>query len=538
MARPTCLPSLSAAAPPREGRSDVSRLIDAPTYNADIVEAAERIVREYEASQEPRIRIEPRGVAHTDGPDAALLCETYWFTPDRWQRTLMDCWLSRDSQGRLLAITAGLSVPRQNGKTGAIEAMEFYLLVTDPSAHILHTAHSVKTVKKAFNRLAKVFTHPGRKWRRIRDLVAAIRRTNGEERIEMKSGATIEYSARSTNSGRGFDNITLIVYDEAQALNDTQLEAMNQALAASATGDRQVIYAGTPPSEKVDGGVFRRRRRNILSSPTPRSAWHEWSVEDGPSDGATWEDVLPLLYETNPSMEVGRQGTLSEDYTFENEWSSLTPEGFWRERLGWWDPEMDRVAEALSIDPEVWARTAIDAIGRRYQGISALGVKFSADGVSWALAGCKAKRDKSRYAFELVELGDTSRGTRPLAEALARRKGSVSEVWVDGTNGADALCAVLAEMDLPKGYVKRMQPKDVVAASQGLTDALADGSLAHVSCEGQRALDEAAGSATRREIGKSGGWGFDGSIELEACAAAVMAARTTKRDPKRKQRLL
>lgn len=501
------------------------------------MEAAEQIVREYEASQEPRIRIEPAGAAYTDGPDAALLCEEFWFVPDPWQRTLMDCWLSRDSEGRLLAITAGLSVPRQNGKTGAIEAMEFYLLVTDPSAHILHTAHSVKTVKKAFNRLSRVFTHPGRKWKPIRDLVAAVRRTNGEERIEMKSGATIEYSARSTNSGRGFDNITLIVYDEAQALNDTQLEAMNQALAASATGDRQVIYAGTPPSEKVDGGVFRRRRRNILASPTPRSAWHEWGVKERPADDATWEDVLPLLYETNPSMEVGRPGTLSEEYTFENEWSSLTADGFARERLGWWDPDMDAGTPA-AIDPDVWAGTAIDAIGRRYQGVRALGVKFSADGASWALAGCKMRRDRSRCAFELVELGDTSRGTRPLAEAIARRKDTVSVVYIDGANGADALCANLSEMGLPRGYVVRMRTADVVAAAQGLLDGLVDGSVSHVSGGGQAALDDAAAVATRRDIGRSGGWGFDGSVEIEACAAAVIGARTTRRDPRRKQRLL
>lgn len=451
---------------------------------------------------------------------------------------LMDCWLSRDSEGRLLCITAGLSVPRQNGKTGAIEAMEFYLLVTDPTVHILHTAHSVKTVKKAFNRLARVFTHPGRKWKPIRDLVAAVRRTNGEERIEMKSGATIEYSARSTNSGRGFDNITLVVYDEAQALNDTQLEAMNQALAASATGDRQVIYAGTPPSEKVDGGVFRRRRRNIIAKPTRRSAWHEWSVEDGPTGDEAWDDVLPLLYETNPSMEVGRPGTLSEEYTFENEWSSLTTDGFWRERLGWWDPRAGMAVESRAIDPEVWAKTAIDAIGRKYQGVSSLGVKFSADGASWALAGCKQRRDRTRCAFELIELGDTSRGTRPLAEALARRSDTVSVVYVDGANGADALCANLAEMGVPRGYVVRMQTKDVIAASQSLVDGLADGTVAHTSNDGQAALDEAAKTSTKRDIGRNGGWGFDGSIELEACAAAVMGARTTRRDPRRKQRLL
>ncbi len=507
-----------------------------PRCDVDIADVAEAIVREYEAKQDPRIRIEPAGAAHTDGPDATLLCQTYWFDPDPWQKLLLNCWLSRDENDRLLVITAGLSVPRQNGKTGAIEAMEFYLLMTDPSVHILHTAHAVKTVKKAFRRLAAVFTHPGRKWRRVRERVRIIRRTNGEECIEMKSGATIEYSARSTNAGRGFDNITHIVYDEAQALNDTQLEAMNQALAASATGDRQAIYVGTPPSEKVDGGVFRRRRRNIVGAPTPRSAWHEWGVEVCPPDDATWESVLPLVYETNPSMETGRPGALDEEYTYENEFTTLDAQGFARERLGWWDPRVD-AGDPPAIDPDAWASTAIPAIARRYQGVTALGVKFSQDGARWALAGCKARRDRSRYAFELVELGDTSRGTRPLAEAIAMRKGRVAAVMVDGTNGADALCANLAALRVPKGYVVRMSTKDVISASQGLVDGIVDGTVSH-STDGQEVLDECAAAATRRDIGRHGGWGFEGSIELEACAAAVLACRTTKRDPRRKQRLL
>jgi hypothetical protein len=170
--------------------------------------------------------------------------------------------------------------------------------------------------------------------------------------------------------------------------------------------------------------------------------------------------------------------------------------------------------------------------------VSALGVKFSPDGASYALAGCKMRRDKSRCAFELVELGDTSRSTRPLAEAIAKRACTHSTVLVDGANGADALCAHLADIGVPRGYVVRMRTPDVIAASQGLVDALVDGMAAHVSCDGQEELDLAAASATRRDIGRSGGWGFDGSIELEACAAAVMGARTTRRDPRRRQRML
>ena len=520
----------------RRGERDsaVSKLI-VPQQEVDIVEAAEQIIREYEASQEPRIRIVPPGIVSTDGPDAALLCETYWFTPDPWQRDLLDTWLSRDSDGNLLVITAGLSVPRQNGKNGAIEALEFYLLVTDPNAHILHTAHRVKTVKKAHKRLAQIFQKRGRKWAKIRDLVARVRWTNGEEAIEMKSGATIEYSARSTNSGRGFDNITLIVYDEAQALTDDQLEALNATMAASATGDRQAIYTGTPPGPNVNGTVFRKRRTAALTNPTPHTAWHEWSIQRALPQDVTWDDVLEMVYMTNPAIEVNRPSALSETFTRE-EFDSYDIDGFARERLGWWD-ESYGATEPPAIDPEVWSKTAIEGIGRKYQGITALGVKFSHDGTSWALAGCKQKRDRSRCAFEIIELGDTLRGTRPLAEAIARRKDTVSVVLVDGAANADALCSNLSELGVPKGYVVRMQAKDVVAAAQTLVDALVDGTASH-STEGQKVLDECAATATRREIGKKGGWGFDGSIEIEACAQAVYGARTTKRNPRRKQRLL
>lgn len=521
----TCSPSYRVAGLP----------LDASRDSPDIAEVAEQIVREYEASQEPRIRIEPAGIAYSDGPDAALLCETYWFKPDEWQRSLLDCWLSRDEDGRLLVITAGLSVPRQNGKNGAVEALEFYLLVTDPNAHILHTAHRVKTVKKAHKRLAQIFLRKGRRWKRIRELVARVRWTNGEEAIEMKSGATIEYTARSTNGGRGFDNITLVIYDEAQALTNDQLEAINATMAASATGDRQAIFTGTPPGPNVHGGVFRKRRTAALTNPTPHTSWHEWSVEEKPDENATWEEILPLVYQTNPAMEVDRPSKLSEVFTRE-EYDSYELDGFSRERLGWWDEHEDEAAPP-AIDPEVWERTAIPAIARKYQGIVALCVKFSMDGTAYALAGCKMKRDRSRCAFELVEIGNTSKGTKPLATAIAKRKGTVSVVLVDGQSKADALCGNLAEIGVPKGYVMRMQPKDVIAASQTLVDGLVDGTVAH-STKGQAHLDECAATATRREIGRKGGWGFDGSIEMEACAGAVMGARTTKRNPKRKQKVL
>ena len=49
-------------------------------------------------SQEPRVRVEPARI-RTDGADAALLMETYATSLDPWQRSVLDCWLGRDSAG-------------------------------------------------------------------------------------------------------------------------------------------------------------------------------------------------------------------------------------------------------------------------------------------------------------------------------------------------------------------------------------------------------------------------------------------------------
>ena len=482
------------------------------------------------------MRIAPPGACDfSDGYDAAALCAHYWFAPDEWQEGLLRDWLARDACGELATITAGLSCPRQNGKNGAVEAMEFYLLLTDPSAHILHTAHQVRTAKRAFNRLARIFSL--KRNREIRRLVRSIRRTNGEEAIFLWhpdhigdaafEGASIEYSARSRSSNRGFDKISHVVFDECQELTDAQLEALMFTLGASET-DRFMLYLGTPPGPTNPADeIFTRRRAKALSNPTARTSWHEWSVEKLPPRDAAFEDLVEDIYAANPGMGA----RLDLAYT-EEEFANASIDGFARERLGWWAPE---TGAKRAVPADAWEATAIDAIGDRFQGAPAFAVKFSPDGSEYVLAGCKLKRDRSLAAFELVEAGSTERGTKPLARALAERAKSASVVVVDGMNGASALCDNLGELGVPRGYVVRPRAADVVAAAQGLVDSLLDGSARHTSMP---MLDAAAEAATVRPIGNRGGWGFDNAIPIEACALALWGARSTRRDPTRKQRIL
>ena len=315
------------------------------------------------------------------------------------------------------------------------------------------------------------------------------------------------------------------MYDEAQELTDEQVEALLFTLGASDT-DRLVLYTGTPPGPGCPGEVFTRMRSKALSDPTPRTAYHEWGVTEMPKPGSSFDDVLGLIYEANPAM-----GTrLSIEFT-EEEFANTSLDGFARERLGWWVPAEQLTA---AIPEKVWKRSAIDGLGDKFQGRRALGVKFSPDGAYYALGGCKARRDKSRFGFELVERGPTDRGLRPLAEALAQRANEFSCVVIDGASGAHTLCDHLAEIGVPRNYVVRPRTADVMASAQELLDGLADRTVLHPS---DAALDGAARDARKRRIGTGGGWGFD-SPDMEACALAVWGARHSRRDPNRKQRLI
>lgn len=466
---------------------------------------------------------------YSDGADAADLIADMGMRLFPWETSVLEDWCARDEQDRPAFVTCGLSVPRQNGKNAILEAFEFYMLAVC-GAHILHTAHRVKTAKKSFQRLVKYFTD--KRHEEVCALVSKVRYTNGEEAILLTNGGSIEFSARSHAGSRGFDDIQVVVFDEAQDLTDDQLSAIMYTLAASSTGDRQMIFTGTPPDDASPGTVFARNRTNAIGpNPPKRSLWYEWGVEKLPPRGSTFADVLDLVYECNPSMGY----TLDEEFT-EAEFANASIEGFATERLGWWSPAS---REAAAIPKKVWEDAEIDAIGNSYRKKRALGVKFSPDGSEYALAGCKTD-SKGNAAVELVEVGSTASGLQALAEALMKRMGTTSCVVVDGQSGASALCDRLSDLKPPRGYIVRPKTSDVIAASTGFVESLSADKVRHTS---QPMLDDSALHSVRRPIGNRGGWGF-GSTEghdstpVEAASLALWGVRNTRRDPKRKQVML
>lgn len=472
-------------------------------------------------SQEPRIKVEP-GRSSTDGNDAALLMSEYGLKLDKWQKDVLDCWLGMDDTGRYNVTSAGLALPRQNGKNVCIEAREFYGLVVN-GEKILHTAHQVRTSKKSFRRLAAMFTdkrHP-----EITDIVKTIRYTNGEECIELDNGGVIEFSARSRQAARGFDGISLVVFDEAQELTDDQVEAIMATLSASATGTRQLLYTGTPPYPGCPGDVFRRRRTVCLTDPGARDAWYEWSVAaDSVSDLKI--DDTSLWYMTNPSLGI----RLTEEFTNE-ELRSMSADGFARERLGWWSPLIEH-KEDYAIPIPVW--DACKSTVPKPDGKTAYGIKFRADGAEVCLCGAVIPTI-GPARITMIDRRPTGLGTNWLADWLNQRYDKASCVVIDGKNGVDVLIDKISNTWRMKGSVIRPNARDVIAAVGMLTDALNEQTVTW--WHEQEELRESAITSVKRPI--AGGWGFGGddSTPIEACALAYYGAKVSKREPGKKMRI-
>lgn len=472
-------------------------------------------------SQEPRIKVEPHRVS-TDGDDAAILMAEYGFALDPWQRSIIDCWLGKDESGRYNVTSAGLALPRQNGKNVCLEGREFFGLVVN-GEKILHTAHQVRTSKRSFRRLAGMFTD--RRHPEIQDIVKQIRYTNGEECIELDNGGTIEFSARSRQAARGFDGISLVVYDEAQELTDDQVEAMTATLSASATGNRQIIYTGTPPYPGCPGDVFRRRRTVCLTDPGKHDAWHEWSVTADRVDEINAGD-RSLWYMTNPALGI----RLTEDFTAE-ELRSLSVDGFARERLGWWMPILEAQAD-YAITAEVWDACASDE--PKPDGKVAYGIRFSADGAEVSLCGAVVPAD-GKARISLIDRRLTGEGVQWLADWLNERYRGASCVVIDGRNGVDVLVDKISKVWRAKGSVIRPRFRDVIGAVGCLTDSLNEQTVTWY--RPQDVLRDSALSAVKKSF--SGGWVFGGEncTPIAAAALALWGAKMTKRDPTKKMRV-
>ena len=288
--------------------------------------------------QQARYLITPKctGVSLVHAEACIDLASAYGLNLDEWQKNVVRAWFRITPEGRWAASTWGLSVARQNGKNGSLEAVELYLMVV-LGFKILHTSHLLTSARKAFKRLMHFFgrkvNDPNAKFPELNAMVVEIRKTNGQEAIELSNGGLIEVGARTGGAGRG-SSFDFLIVDEAQEYEEDEQEALEATVSASPSGDPIIIYMGTPPKTDGERGApFIRVRNAAITGRSKRSAWVEHSPQ-GELDKMT-EIELQAFVRDRKNWAAGNPalGIRIAESTVEGECERMSARSFARERL-------------------------------------------------------------------------------------------------------------------------------------------------------------------------------------------------------------
>ncbi len=446
--------------------------------------------------QHPLVAHEPGAADYGDADDAIDLGARYGLTLDEWQETVLRSWLGRRRDGKWAANRAGLAVPRQNGKNAAVEVRELFGLVF-LGEKWLHSAHEVKTARKAFLRLSSFFENP-RQYPELAELVepGGIRKTNGQEAIVLRNGGSVEFVARSKSSGRGF-TVDGILLDEAQELTDEALAALLPTKSASPLGNPQTIYTGTPPGPKVSGEVFTRLHDGGHKGKDPRLSWLEWGAPKGADldDREAWARANPAL---------GIRLSLDEII---DERSQMSDEDFGRERLGWWD-EADDVDNGLTVSG--WNALADPSAAPSGELWLAADVAPGHGSASLVVVGSDV--------LELIVRRPAAAWLPEFVAGVRQRQGITTPLAYDPAGPIGTLVPDFDRLGVP---LHPVDGKDSVRALGSLVAAVTDKTFRH---RGEPEFVAAVAGAKRRAVGDGHKWSRkDSSVDISPLVAATVA---------------
>lgn len=456
-----------------------------------------------------------------DGEDYVDLAAAFGLVADEWQEGIVTGAMGRGEDGLLVAKRVGLSVPRQNGKNGALEIIELGQMVLS-GRRVLHTAHEVKTGRKAFIRLASFFEENDE----LAALVKSIRKVNGQEQILLTNGGSCEFIARSKSSGRGFTVDTLVL-DEAQELTDEALEALLPTVSAGPAGDPQIILTGTPPDPmSAYGEVFRRTHDAAHEGTDPTLWWAEWSVL-ADDDVEVDADDVDLWYQANPAL-----GKRMSFETVQSERAAMADASFRRERLGMW--EQERTARVLPL--EDWQACADPNVSDDGEPVAlAIDIAPTRDSASIAAAGMTV--DGHVWADVIENRRGTPEWVIPRLKAILEKQ-EARAVLIDVLSPAGSLIDPLEAEGIK---VSRIGSNIMAAATAQLYDAVMSHDFRHLD---QPSLNLAAAAARKRKLGDAWAWNRsnpDADITPLVAATLACTGRTYSRakrpvKPKRERR--
>jgi hypothetical protein len=422
----------------------------------------------------------PKGIATTGWPAVEAKCSELGITFRPWQQGAGRIILGKRPDG-LYASTVGgtgLSIPRQVGKTFLAAAIVFALCLLFPKLTVVWTSHRLSTAEETFKKL-QAFAQR----KKIAPHVAKVILGSGEEEIRFRNGSRIMFGARERGFGRGFDELDVLIYDEAQILGEKAMDDMVPATNQSrqSTG-ALLLFMGTPPKPGDRDEVFTRMRTEALAGTDDDTGWIEFGADadfvptsaPAPLKAADWAQVA----KANPSYphDTPRASILRMR-------KQLGPEAFMREGLGIWDED-----GGSPIPADGW-EACKDPKSRFGPGRAALGVQVTPDQRIAYIAGAGKCADDDRVHLEV--LTPSGIGTTRAVDELVRlsRKRGNATVYLDGDSHAGALMA-----DLEARGVK-VEPLTLQKFTRGCGQLIVDVTAGAVRHRGQDILDDAVRAA-------------------------------------------
>lgn len=463
----------------------------------------------------PALAVHPPDAASLDEAHAAIEQWEHYSRKrlDSAQRLAVELMMAETSEGMWAAKTTGRCESRQNGKGDEVEVVEAWGL-TQRAEAIVHTAHEIPTAKSAHLRLvAHLEGH-----RDLRRLVSKVRYANGDQAIELHNGGIVVYRTRTAGGGRGLDDISRLVVDEAQHAQPEQLASATPILGVAPNPQTNFIGSAGIAGRSAWWWSLRKR---ALGGSAGRFSWLEHSAElvtlsdDGqvvseapedPADRDAWRRANP-----------GYPERISGEF-LEEQLRLLGAGPFAREHLSVWDPPEDDLLGGRLFPPGSW-----DECGRSGRPaelpVRVLAVATSVDDSFTSIVAGSVDDEGHVWARVLRRSPGRSWALPELLE-LSKKHGV--PVAVDSRGPAASLIEPLERGGVE---VKQASTQDFLDACAEMSDRVADRTFRHVASP---ELDEAVAGATKRKVGDRWAWGRRKSTAdispLEAATLVVWAA--------------
>jgi hypothetical protein len=481
----------------------------------------------------------PTGVVSTGWPAVRDKCRDMGISFRPWQHGAGQVILAKRDDGKYASTIGGtgMSIPRQVGKTFLVGAIVFALCLLRPKLTVIWTAHRARTAEETFGKM-QAFA----KRKRIAPHVDRIWLGSGEEEIRFHNGSRILFGARAREFGRGFDEVDVLIFDEAQILTDAVLDDMipatNQSRQASGA---LLLFMGTPPRPKDAGEVFTRMRTEALSGEDEDTAWIEFGCDPdyeftplpAPLTEADWKQIA----KANPSYpaDTPREAILRMR-------KKLGPESFDREGAGKWD----QITQGLAVVPaDIWLDHLALDLPPQDSPPSAIDLDRWHDGTT-AVAAAWRLADRTHVELLALDAVKDSAGAVDWIVDLAGRR-------IPLLIAADSPAASLAaDLIARRVKVNLLSGPDFARACQAFVDDAIDGPMTHGAVDmntgeivTQKQLDDALAGATKLAYGKAGAWVWDRrqpdndiSPLVAATLARYGASMTKKPDPAQRRRVV